>query len=657
MRNLWAMYVRLIEDKTCSSPSDEQRDIDDWKDRLFINFIKYCLPASLIALIPAIIFTIKNRIWSLAIVDFLALFFITFTAFSGKLSGKVKKILILLVGYVLAIYLTASLGYGGTGEFYLFVIPILAALILPLSFAGWCIVVNVLIIFAFAGVIEFKAFSSPLIVHYTVLLWLTKCANLVFIDVLMVSLIGLIFNGLKSVIAKKEQHQQNYKNVFELSPLPMWLFDAETLQFLDVNKAAINHYGYNRNEFLTMNIRDIRPAEGIPLVESAVHSMLHNSTHFSGLMRHKKIEEEPIDVHVECNLIDYNGKRAGLTLAADVTAQIKSEQEILETNNRLQTAQRMGKIGYWKYDCITRALFWSDEIYSLFGLEKSDSIISLSGFYQYIHPDDWKVFFSVLSPDTTHTATSEIEYRVVCLDQAVHYIKQSTLYHYNAKGELVNIEGIIQDVTERKLSELKIRESALNLRAILESSVEGFVLVNTEGIIKAFNRQSIEFLKLDNDHLPCEVGRSIFNYVEAERYEVFSELLKLVKKGQVMEYDKDYTRSDGLTNWIHYTLSPVFEDGVVAGVSISGRDVTVLKNYIQTIEAQNKSLAEISWTQSHLVRAPLARIMSLSSILKCAKNDADREEILSYMEISCNDLDDIIKRITKLSSIYAQSLN
>ncbi len=55
------------------------------------------------------------------------------------------------------------------------------------------------------------------------------------------------------------QSEKQYRDLFNLSPLPKWVFDTETLRFLDVNQMAIEHYGYSEEEFLTMTIKDIRP--------------------------------------------------------------------------------------------------------------------------------------------------------------------------------------------------------------------------------------------------------------------------------------------------------------------------------------------------------------------------------------------------------------
>ena len=57
--------------------------------------------------------------------------------------------------------------------------------------------------------------------------------------------------------------ENSYRSLFELNPQPMWIYDLETLQFLDVNHAAVDHYGYSRDEFLGMTLKDIRPVEKI----------------------------------------------------------------------------------------------------------------------------------------------------------------------------------------------------------------------------------------------------------------------------------------------------------------------------------------------------------------------------------------------------------
>src|SRR5690606_5724016 len=83
----------------------------------------------------------------------------------------------------------------------------------------------------------------------------------------------------KSVIYSIERHrflqsliasEKRYMDLFHLSPAPMWVYNLETLEFLDVNKAAVNNYGYTREEFMSMTLKDIRPSEDIQYLEEAV---------------------------------------------------------------------------------------------------------------------------------------------------------------------------------------------------------------------------------------------------------------------------------------------------------------------------------------------------------------------------------------------------
>ena len=60
-----------------------------------------------------------------------------------------------------------------------------------------------------------------------------------------------------------EESERRYSDLFQLSPQPMWVYDVESLQFVNVNNSAIKHYGYSYEEFLSMTITDIRPAEDV----------------------------------------------------------------------------------------------------------------------------------------------------------------------------------------------------------------------------------------------------------------------------------------------------------------------------------------------------------------------------------------------------------
>ncbi len=120
---------------------------------------------------------------------------------------------------------------------------------------------------------------------------------------------------------------ETYRLLFEKNPLPMWVFDVRSLYFLAVNDAALAHYGYTRNEFLRMTIKDLRPPEDVPGMMDEVRD-LDSGTETIGIQRHLKRDGTIVEVEVRGNEIDFDGHRARLILAHDVTERARAERRL-----------------------------------------------------------------------------------------------------------------------------------------------------------------------------------------------------------------------------------------------------------------------------------------------------------------------------------------
>ncbi len=135
-----------------------------------------------------------------------------------------------------------------------------------------------------------------------------------------------------------ERSEQRYRMLFDANPLPMWVYDAETLAFVAVNDAAVRHYGYSRDEFLGMRILDIRPAEDIPALLVDVKSEGGPGSPLPKSWRHQRKDGTLIDVEITAGRITFEGRRAALVMINDV-----SERKRLE--RRLADAEKMEAIG------------------------------------------------------------------------------------------------------------------------------------------------------------------------------------------------------------------------------------------------------------------------------------------------------------------------
>ncbi|MGY3213658.1 PAS domain S-box protein [Mucilaginibacter sp. HD30] len=528
MKQVLQWYRSIARRNLASSIDSNTQGLGYWKDELFCNFLLYCLPISLIALLPGVYMALTDGFPIIAVVDLASFAAIAIITFSDKFTLLTRKVLTLTVLYLLAIFLINTLGYMGPGVFYLFFVTVLSALIFPIRVGYTSVIINTVILIAFAFIIDFKLFNTALAQQYTTGKWIAFSVNLIFVSVVILLLIDKIFERLQLSIVNLTQLQERYRQIFDKSPLPMWLFDTGDYKFVEVNEAAIRNYGYSKAEFTAMTIMDIRYPESVQRTAKLVDTNKLSGEFYGGVSQHIKKSGDTILVKIESNLLELDGRRVRLVQATDITTQVEHQVEV---------------------------------------------------------------------------------------------------FNYNQK----------------------IKESESNLRALFDSAIDGFVLLDSLGTIKLYNTKALEAMEFNKDQKAFEIGDSIFDYVETSRLDYFRKVMDRVYQGETIDYDRMF-RVDGASIWIRYTVTPVRERKRVIGACIAGRDITERKFYLRSVEEQNKVFREISWMQSHLVRAPLASIMGLLPMLSSEPEDGTKEQVVEYLNVSANQLDKIIWQIIEKST-------
>ena len=140
----------------------------------------------------------------------------------------------------------------------------------------------------------------------------------------------------KKISSALAESEKKYSELFHLSPLPMYVFELESLKFLDMNEALIRHYGYTREELLGMDIKQIRPAEEIPALELALlNDSRDRRNDRPEVNTHRKKNGETIQVDIQSNFIQYKGKNAKIIIATDVTERLNYIKAIEAQNEKL----------------------------------------------------------------------------------------------------------------------------------------------------------------------------------------------------------------------------------------------------------------------------------------------------------------------------------
>jgi two-component system, cell cycle sensor histidine kinase and response regulator CckA len=141
-----------------------------------------------------------------------------------------------------------------------------------------------------------------------------------------------------------QEAKERFGMLFGSNPQPMWVFDIDSLAFLEVNEAATRHYGYSRDEFLTMTIMDILPDEDAP----GLHHNLERTGTTRGdvaLIQHQRKDGTVIDMELVSHEMELDGRRARLVLATDISERTRTRAALHQSEEQLRQAQRMDAAG------------------------------------------------------------------------------------------------------------------------------------------------------------------------------------------------------------------------------------------------------------------------------------------------------------------------
>jgi PAS domain S-box-containing protein len=293
--------------------------------------------------------------------------------------------------------------------------------------------------------------------------------------------------------------EQHYRLLFQANPLPLWIYDLETLRILDVNEVACHKYGYTHDEFLALTIRDIRPAEDISLVEESVRSMPSQSFN-SGLWRHRLKDGTLINVEITSHEMAYMGRRARFVCPIDVTQRVRAETTLRERAAGLSRAQSLARLAH----VITRAdgsfESWSPTMPQLAGLAPEQMPTNTRGWMQLIHPEDRATFRATALEAAAKGTRFDVEYRMLHADGNVRHLRQVIEpIEGEGAGGRTRWFSTLQDVTEQKQAEARVMrineelEQRVSERtAQLETSNQS--LAQATAAAEQANRAKSEFL-------------------------------------------------------------------------------------------------------------------------------------------------------------------
>jgi len=425
-----------------------------------------------------------------------------------------------------------------------------------------------------------------------------------------------------------------YRDLFLLNPQPMWVYDVETFEILNVNEAAIRHYGYSREEFLSFTIKDLRPATDIPKLVSAVNKVRrYDKLYSSGIYRHQKKNGAIIDVNIQSNIIFIDGRKAELVLSTDITDKFKSDEKFKAVFEHTRDAIMI-------CDDHGNCLDYNAAVVDMFGYCRKEldemSLFDLLSVRDGENPRElWEQFLK-----------GNIRGGKLHL---IHKDGSLIIASFNAKPNI--LPGmhlcVVTDITEKVLKSKALILSNERYKLILNAANEAIYDWDIE-------RDKVEWgtgfkdifgydLAVYNNHIWSD---NIYHEDKERVVREISEALNDAGRKMLVTECRYVKCNEKLALVEHRIIFLRNVDGKAIRAVGSVRDITDYKQNLHRIQLQNEQLKEIAWIQSHVVRAPLTRMMGLMELLKMGEyGDLGKEEILNLVQQSATELDNVIKEI------------
>ena len=148
-----------------------------------------------------------------------------------------------------------------------------------------------------------------------------------------------------------------------------------------------------------------------------------------------------------------------IAIRSDITEKKKVEQELLQSQMRLNQSQEIAHLGNWEVNFETNVSKWSDEAYRIYGITPGDHGLSVEEWISFIHPDDLEYVHQIIESSRATLCDQAFYHRIVRKDGVVRYVYSESKYEFNNEGKPVGLYGIAQDVTENKKAQDNLRHS------------------------------------------------------------------------------------------------------------------------------------------------------------------------------------------------------
>jgi len=400
--------------------------------------------------------------------------------------------------------------------------------------------------------------------------------------------------------------ERKYRLLFTNNPVPMWVYDVNSLAFLAVNDFAVDQYGYSREEFLGMTIKDIRPSGDLPHLYKTLKTYTGHLRKV-GEARHRRKDGSLINVEITGHDIDFDGRPAMLVLAMDISERKQAEEAL-----RLQSAALNAAANSIIITNLDGIIEWVNPAFTTFTGYSIEEAIGRNPRELVKSGKHDRAFYKNLWNTITSGQIWHGEIINRRKDGSFYNEEQIITPLKNTDGKISHFIAIKQDITARKQAGEEIRQRLSELEVLYQSGLAFSQFAHpkaiAEKIIQLLDQKmdwhhtairlyhvksdSLELLAFNTPGLKSEAERSIME----ERFKTSVARPGDGLSGWAIQHG-EAVRSNNLKNDPRYTETfPGLQSGLYVPIKISGRVIGVISIESQIADAFSESDERLTTT-------------------------------------------------------------
>jgi PAS domain S-box-containing protein len=476
----------------------------------------------------------------------------------------------------------------------------------------------------------------------------------------------LVFRDLSERYRAQQElaaSEQRYRMLFANNPVPMWIFDEQSLAFLDVNEAAILHYGYTRDEFLSMTLR-IRPPDelGDLLADIGQH---RTTGHSDGPWRHRKKDGSIIAVEITAVAIEVSGRPAKFVAATDVTAHIQAEAALRRSEEQYRVVVETASDAVITIDENSTIVFASRPVQAIFG-HNPEALIGkpltdlmpepfraahVAGLQRYLDTGQRHISWKLVEFPGRRKDGSEVP-----LELSIGEMRS---------GPRRCFTGVVRDVSERRRAQDMLQESKQFAKTVVDTVPLAVSGIDLAGRVLFWNPAAEKMFQWSEAELR---GRELPIIPEMERPEFKRLLSELAGGKQLTGVERSRLRKDGKLMICAIWTAPLRSAAgsvmgtiaVLANVTERRRAEEQTRKHLQYLAGYQRELEEFAWAASHRLQDPASTTLAKADMAErqwAAQLPAEGQRILSETRIAAAHLHSLISGLAQYWDVQHKVLS